>query len=577
MKRHHLTREEIKLACLKARIRNNSNPQGKKCYFESCSGLPPYVKLSRHLKQVHGVQVPRKKPSEEDAKNEKIKTIVQKYEQYLCTLEGGLNSEKMAKQKAFKMRQIFRGCQFDQIIDIFRIKNEQTLQAWFLDYAQHNSGSSSITYMNVLINFVAYVYYSKVIHVAYDTKATLTDKIHKWQKNILKISRGEISYKKKQLDMEFIKHFHSSQVALEARAMLAEFQKGKLKITQSTHSLVRNYIILSTLLVNCCRPAVFENLTPRIFSNAVVVNQDNVLYYLLNVGKHKTVIEHGPATLVLTSDLYEDFNTYYYKVRPLLQNDFNKLGDSFFLTWSGKSNSSDDINKNLKSIWKRAGGTGDICSTLVRAASTTLIHQSGTAIEKELLARLLCHRVSTAEKFYRQETRSSEKILASKIVKKAFGLDQTTVDDGKDEVMKTGNDMKEMSPDNDSDLLDPTYRFDEQIDHTTENMIIENDPDPYENLCINESVLDLGWVRNILIPTGRGRITFTDEEKKKTLLAFFSFIEKDTLPTRSYVTKMINENPLLEFMKEQISKKKEEKIIGCIRNLLQRKKKLCIE
>ena len=76
--------------------------------------------------------------------------------------------------------------------------------------------------------------------------------------------------------------------------------------------------------------------------------------------------------------------------------------DLYYKTiWSGKSNSSDDINKNLKSIWKR---TGDICSTLVRAASTTIIHQSGTAIEKELLARLLCHRVSTDERFYRQET-----------------------------------------------------------------------------------------------------------------------------------------------------------------------------
>ena len=50
------------------------------------------------------------------------------------------------------------------------------------------------------------------------------------------------------------------------------------------------------------------------------------------VGKHKTVIENGPATLVLTNDLYEDFNTYFSKVRPLLQNYFNKLWDSFFLT-----------------------------------------------------------------------------------------------------------------------------------------------------------------------------------------------------------------------------------------------------
>ena len=80
--------------------------------------------------------------------------------------------------------------------------------------------------------------------------------------------------------------------------------------------------------------------------------------------------------------------------------------------------------------------------------------------------------------------------------------------------MKTGNDLKKISPDCDSDLLDPTYRCDEQIDHTTENTNIENDPDPYESSCKNESVLDLGWVRNILIPTGRGRKTFNEEEEK---------------------------------------------------------------
>ena len=122
--------------------------------------------------------------------------------------------------------------------------------------------------------------------------------------------------------------------------------------------------------------------------------------------------------MVLNKKNYDGMFVYVNKMRPLLKNldNLETLPKNFFLAFSGKAIFSDNVNKAIKQIWKEAGGKGDLGGTLIRAQTTTAIHKYRTALDKDLLARLLCHKTTTAEKFYKQVTRSEDTVRAINLV-----------------------------------------------------------------------------------------------------------------------------------------------------------------
>ena len=84
------------------------------------------------------------------------------YEKHSQSIDGNLISAEIAHQKALKLRQIMKGCNIDDPTSLLNPNYEKSLHDWFLDYANENCPSSSITYINVLNIFIEFYYEEQI-------------------------------------------------------------------------------------------------------------------------------------------------------------------------------------------------------------------------------------------------------------------------------------------------------------------------------------------------------------------------------------------------------------------------------
>ena len=88
---------------------------------------------------------------------------------------------------------------------------------------------------------------------------------------------------------------------------------------------------------------------------------------------------------------------------------------------------SSQINKAIKSVWKKAKADGNPSSTILHKSAVSQVHtvtSSGEA--RENLADLKAHNVQTATKYYRLQEKSKSFVEASKQLHTVMrGLDQT--------------------------------------------------------------------------------------------------------------------------------------------------------
>ena len=583
---------EIRDICLSARIKKAPKRLGKKCFFTSCEQAPPYSRLDIHLKRVHNYISQRSsKPTHKS--EEKIFHYLKLYESYCTTLDGNLNSGRMAHQKALKMKQIIIGCQLNDPLLLFSPNLTETLHNWFLDYAKEHSPSSALTYINVLINFASFCFEKQIKKITFEEKSTFIDKLHRWQRSINKLSKGFISHRKPVIDIETVKSFEKSEHVQNIEEMINIYEKyPNTIVTCNKHCLIRNYLFLSTLLVNCCRPCVLTNLTVQEFQTVEMIRRDNNTFYIIAVKDHKTVNDHGPARIALNSKQYKGYMVYNSVFRNFIKtkNNLTTLPKYMFISFTGKEMASSDINKCLKQMWQQSGGKGDIGATLIRSAATTYVHRSKGHIEKELLARLLCHKPETADKFYRQITRGEDVIDAVNLVKDVFSNN-----DNEDDLFELENNSHDKIPQIEENSVEEQANVEEPIENDTPESQLEynsdisvlgnsdsdNDDLIHQIKAKKPKILNSAlpyWMKEIIKSTGRGRVTFTPEERKAIAVSFLSFIEKEQLPSRKLITEKILINPELNFLKNQLAPKSkiQEKVIGSLKNLIAKKKKIAL-
>lgn len=83
-----------------------------------------------------------------------------------------------------------------------------------------------------------------------------------------------------------------------------------------------------------------------------------------------------------------------------------------FLSSNGESS---QINKAIKSVWKKAEVEGAPSSTLFRKSAVSSVHSSSDSHEaRGHLADLRAHNVSTATRYYRLQEKSKPSVLPSK-------------------------------------------------------------------------------------------------------------------------------------------------------------------
>lgn len=86
-----------------------------------------------------------------------------------------------------------------------------------------------------------------------------------------------------------------------------------------------------------------------------------------------------------------------------------------FLTWNGEPMVSSQINKAIKSVWKKAQVDGNPSSSLLRKSAVSRVHTASDSNEaRGNLADLMAHNLQTANKYYRLQEKSKSSVQASK-------------------------------------------------------------------------------------------------------------------------------------------------------------------
>ena len=76
---------------------------------------------------------------------------------------------------------------------------------------------------------------------------------------------------------------------------------------------------------------------------------------------------------------------------------------------------SSQINKAIKSVWKKAGMEGSPSSTLFRKSAVSKVHTNSESNEaRGNLADLMAHNADTVRKYYRLQEKSKSSVQASK-------------------------------------------------------------------------------------------------------------------------------------------------------------------
>ena len=90
-------------------------------------------------------------------------------------------------------------------------------------------------------------------------------------------------------------------------------------------------------------------------------------------------------------------------------------GENVFLTWNGEAMTYSQINKAIKSVWKKTGMEGSPSSTLFRKSAVAKVHTTSQSNEaRGNLADLMAHNIETARKFYCLQEKSKSSVKASK-------------------------------------------------------------------------------------------------------------------------------------------------------------------
>lgn len=178
------------------------------------------------------------------------------------------------------------------------------------------------------------------------------------------------------------------------------------------------------------------------------------------------------------------------------------------------------MNKSLKALWGEAGLKSDIGSSLVRRTVTTEAYQHEDIKGRDLIARLHYHNPNTAQTHYRASTSYEQTMEASNKVAKLF-FQQTNSEDGEVDDLSTPEDNSNLQAFGSGSLREER-QYEDVIDEKKQQQWSarsENAQDQQEEDFEN-SAGPLQWQDYLLKFQGRGRSTFTAEERELIFNAF---------------------------------------------------------
>ena len=188
---------------------------------------------------------------------------------------------------------------------------------------------------------------------------------------------------------EKIDQFQKSQAARDAVILLGKLCGAhNIEITQS------RFLLVEISIDNANREGVLSNMTVKEFHRGYKGDDR----YIIHVMNHKTFHVHGPAQVVFTRNLKNWMNVFIKHVRSKVPGVATEKEQPLFPSWNGKKLQSGQISKAIQSVWKKAGISGPIHSTLFRKGAVTTCHSSQKEMSSNR-ADLMVHKEDAAKRY----------------------------------------------------------------------------------------------------------------------------------------------------------------------------------
>lgn len=275
--------------------------------------------------------------------------------------------------------------------------------AQYLDRVAKTSPNSALIYADHFKSFLSFL--SDREYLDEKVSACALKQLKSWRRKLRGRSKN-FRRARPTLEVAKLQQMLSGTTCTQARQLIAASQD--LSATQLV--TVRDYIWLTVLATNACRPAELTNMTLLEFNEAQQIDD----CFIVAVSEHKTGRSRGASQLVLTTDIYKAMQ-FYQSQRPEAANDITQ----FFLTRSyGRTNTT-----LVAHALNREYGTGRevrVRVGTIRRHVTTHVHRFHGYEDKDLLARKLNHSMPTAEAHYKDFTRGRDALRGSKLVIEAL-------------------------------------------------------------------------------------------------------------------------------------------------------------
>ncbi|CAH3189238.1 unnamed protein product [Porites lobata] len=230
----------------------------------------------------------------------------------------------------------------------------------------------------------------------------------------------------------------ADDVITEFEAWLRSADGGQLsgahniQITQAQYTLIRDFLLVEISIDNANRAGALANMTVAEYDRMTKESDE----FVVLVKNHKTLSTHGSARIVFSAKLKSWMDVFLREVRLKITASNTGPDNCVFITSTGEAMVSSQINKAIKSVWKKAEVEGAPSSTLFRKSAVSSVHSCSESNEaRGNLADLMAHNVSTATRFYRLREKSKSSVKASQHLRQVMrGNDESpsisTVDEG---------------------------------------------------------------------------------------------------------------------------------------------------
>ncbi|CAH3179409.1 unnamed protein product, partial [Porites lobata] len=344
--------------------------------------------------------------------------VITEFEAWLRSADGGQLDEKTSHQHGKQVSKLLKvvddKCNLTSLFDGCLI-NQKFLE----DYAKKEyHPKTTQSYLMSLRHFYSYSLTGQVgLTISKETVISLRDKVGRWSSSFRQ-NCAKRQWEKMEEDFhalitpDQIKRFETSKAARDVVCLLGQLSGAhNIQITQAQYTLIRDFLLVEISIDNANRAGALANMTVAEYDRMTKESDE----FVVLVKNHKTLSTHGSARIVFSAKLKSWMDVFLREVQAMV---------------------SSQINKAIKSVWKKAEVEGAPSSTLFRKSAVSSVHSCSESNEaRGNLADLMAHNVSTATRFYRLREKSKSSVKASQHLRQVMRGDDdspsiSTVDEG---------------------------------------------------------------------------------------------------------------------------------------------------